>query len=116
MFEDKDLQTFLETASTIRNKSLVTAEWNMNIPTNIKHIGNYRYRPTDASSLYSSLPTSFDINDAGNFYTGATDADVLVDGTFDNDDIPTTFLTQYRHLLLISILILLSAYYYSVIN
>jgi len=98
MFEDKDLQTFLETSSTVRNKSIITAEWNMNIPTNIKHIGNYRYRPTDASSLYSSLPTSFDINDAGNFYTGATDADILVDGTFDNDNIPTTFLTKNEKL------------------
>lgn len=98
MFEDKDLQTFLETSSTVRNKSIITAEWNMNIPTNIKHIGNYRYRPTDSSSIYSSLPTSFDINDTGNFYTGATDADVLVDGTFDNDNIPTTFLTKKEKL------------------
>ena len=98
MFEDKDLQTFLETASTIRNKSLVTAEWNMNIPTNIKHIGNYRYRPTQADSIYSSLPTSFDINDAGNFYTDATDADVLVDVTFDNNNVPTTFLTKKEKL------------------
>jgi hypothetical protein len=94
MFENKDLQTFLETSSTVRNKSVIIAEWNMNSPTNIKHIGNYRYRPTESSSIYSSLPTSFDINDAGNFYTGATDADVLVDGTFDNNDIPTTFLTK----------------------
>jgi hypothetical protein len=98
MFEDRDLQTFLETSSTVRNKSIITAEWNMNIPTNIKHIGNYRYRPTQAGSIYSSLPTSFDINDAGNFYTGATDADVLVDGIFDNDDIPTTFLTKKEKL------------------
>jgi hypothetical protein len=98
MFEDKELQTFLETSPTVRNKSIITAEWNMNIPTNIKHIGNYRYRPTESSSLYASLPTSFDINDAGNFYTGATDADVLVDGTFDNDDIPTTFLTKKEKL------------------
>ena len=98
MFEDKDLQTFLETSSTVRNKSIITAEWNMNIPTNIKHIGNYRYRPTQAGSVYSSLPTSFDINDAGNFYTDATDADVLVDGTFDNNDIPTTFLTKKEKL------------------
>ncbi len=98
MFEDKDLQTFLETASTVRNKSIITAEWNMNIPTNIKHIGNYRYRPTQSDSIYSSLPTSFDINDSGNFYTGATDADVVVDGTFDNDDIPTTFLTKKEKL------------------
>ena len=98
MFEDKELQTFLETSPTIRNKSIITAEWNMNIPTNIKHIGNYRYRPTQESSIYSSLPTSFDINDDGNFYTGATDADVLVDGTFDNDEIPTTFLTKKEKL------------------
>jgi hypothetical protein len=98
MFEDKDLQTFLETSPTVRNKSIITAEWNMNIPTNIKHIGNYRYRPTQTGSVYSSLPTSFDINDAGNFYTDATDADVLVDGTFDNDNIPTTFLTKKEKL------------------
>lgn len=98
MFEDKDLQTFLETSSTVRNKSIIIAEWNMNIPTNIKHIGNYRYRPTQSDSIYSSLPTSFDINDPGNFYTGATDADVLVDGTFDNDNIPTTFLTKKEKL------------------
>jgi hypothetical protein len=98
MFEDKDLQTFLETSSTVRNKSIITAEWNMNIPTNIKHIGNYRYRPTQSDSIYSSLPTSFDINDDGNFYTGATDADILIDGTFDNNDIPTTFLTKKEKL------------------
>jgi hypothetical protein len=98
MFEDKELQTFLETSPTVRNKSVIIAEWNMNVPTNIKHIGNYRYRPTDPASIYSSLPTSFDINDAGNFYTGSTDADVLIDGTFDNDDIPTTFLTKKEKL------------------
>lgn len=98
MFEDKDLQIFLETSATVRNKSVIIAEWNMNSPTNIQHIGNYRYRPTDNSSIYSSLPTSFDINDAGNFYTGATDADVLVDGTFNNDNIPTTFLTKKEKL------------------
>jgi hypothetical protein len=94
MFEDKGLQNFLETSSTIRNKSVITAEWNMNIPTNIKHIGNYRYRPTQSGSIYASLPTSFDINDAGNFYTGATDADVVVDGVFDNDNIPTILLNK----------------------
>lgn len=98
MFEDKDLQTFLETSPTVRNKSIITAEWNMNVPTNIKHIGNYRYRPTQSGSVYASLPTSFDVNDAGNFYTGATDADVLVDGLFDNNDLPTTFLTKKEKL------------------
>ena len=94
MFEDKDLQSFLETADTVRTKSAVIAELNMNRTNNIRHIGNYRYRPTQQSSVYSSLPTSFDINDSGNFYTGATDADVLIDGTFENDNTPTTFLTK----------------------
>ena len=99
MFEDKDLQNFLETSSTIRNKSIITAEWNMNIPTNIKQIGNYRYRPTKVPEVvYASLPTSFDVNDIGNFYTGATDADVVVDGTFNNSDIPTTLLTKKEKL------------------
>jgi hypothetical protein len=98
MFEDKDLQNFLETSATVRNKSIITAEWNMNIPTNISHIGNYRYRPTQQGSIYSSLPTSFDINDAGNFYTGATDADVVVDGTFDNQDTPTSLLSKKEKL------------------
>jgi len=94
MFEDKDLKAFLESADTVRNKSAVIAELNMNRTNNIKHIGNYRYRPTQSESVYSSLPTSFDINDTGNFYTGATDADVLIDGTFENDNTPTTFLTK----------------------
>jgi hypothetical protein len=98
MFEDKELQNFLETSSTIRNRSVITAEWNMNIPTNIKHIGNYRYRPTQTSSVYSSLPTSFDVNDSGNFYTGATDADVVVDGLFNNDNVPTTLLSKKEKL------------------
>lgn len=98
MFEDKDLQNFLETSSTVRNKSLVTAEWNLNVATNIRQIGNYRYRPTDISSLYSSLPTSFDINDAGTFYTGATDADTTIDGGFDNENLPTTLLSKNQKL------------------
>ena len=94
MFEDKDLQSFLETADTVRTKSAVIAELNMNRTNNIRHIGNYRYRPTQTSSVYSSLPTSFDINDSGNFYTGATDADVSIDGTFENETTPTPFLSK----------------------
>ena len=98
MFKDKDLQTFLETAQTVRNKSVVIAEWNMNNTTNISHIGNYRYRPTKTSSTYSSLPTSFDVNDAGNFYTGATDADVLIGGTYNDDNSPSVFKSKKEKL------------------
>ena len=63
----------------------------MNMPDNIFKLGNYRYRPTTAGSIYNTLPNSFDILDTGNFYTGATDADITVDGGFDNLDVPQVF-------------------------
>ena len=96
MFENKDLQTFLETSSTVRNKSVIIAEWNMNSPTNIKHIGNYRYRPKKETSPYKNLPGSFDPYDSGSstsavkYYTNATDADVVIDGGFRDSGAPFT--------------------------
>ena len=90
MFVNKELQDHLEQSSTIKTQSVVIAEWNMNIPTNISKIGNYRYRSTDEESIYRQLPASFDINDDGKYYTGATDADVTVDGGVDDDDLPVT--------------------------
>lgn len=92
MFENEDLKNHLETSSTIRLKSLVVAEWNMNIPTNIKKIGNYRYRPTEADGTKYKLPNaSFDNSDLGNYYTGATDADVVIDGGFQDNNQPQLF-------------------------
>ena len=44
MFQNDDLQTHLETSSTISQDTAVIAEWNMNVPGNIKQLGNYRYR------------------------------------------------------------------------
>jgi hypothetical protein len=38
---------------------LVVAEWNMNIATNILAVGNYRYRPYDAGSIYRTIPNTF---------------------------------------------------------
>jgi hypothetical protein len=91
MFVSQALKNHLETSATINLKSLVLAEWNMNMPDNIKKIGNYRYRPTTPGSDYFTLPVSFDMLDQGNYYTGATDADVVVDGGFDNSGIPQQF-------------------------
>jgi hypothetical protein len=89
MFVNEELQQFLETSSTIRSQSAVIAEWNMNIATNIKQVGNYRYRPLDdAGTKYKTIPATFDINDAGNYYTGATDADIVIDGGIDDSDQP----------------------------
>lgn len=94
MFANERLQSHLETESTIRVASKVIAEWNMNIPTNIRQIGNYRYRPADAEGTQFHLPIqSFDQNDAGNYYTGATFADIVIDGGLDNEEVPTSFLS-----------------------
>ena len=89
MFQDENLKTHLETSPTVRTQSAIIAEWNMNIANNISKIGNYRYRPTapndtlDPDFKYRTVPNTFDVNDIGNFYTGATDADIKVDGGID---------------------------------
>ena len=94
MFQNKELLNYIETSSSVKTKSLVIAEWNMNIATNISTIGNYRYRPTQAASPYRTIPNTFDPLDSGSagikYYTGATDADVIIDGGFDDDGDPTT--------------------------
>jgi hypothetical protein len=85
MFQDNILQDHLETSSTIRLQSAVIAEWNMNVSGNIHRLGNYRHRPLDPNtSKYKSIPDTFDENDEGNFYTNATDADVVVDGGYND--------------------------------
>ena len=94
MFQDKELLDYIETSPSVKTKSSVIAEWNMNIATNISTVGNYRYRPTQESSLYRTIPNTFDPLDSGTgglkYYTGATDADVVIDGGFDDDGDPTT--------------------------
>jgi hypothetical protein len=87
MFQNENLKTHLESSSTIKTQSAIISEWNMNIADNIFRIGNYRYRPTaDAGDKYKIIPNTFDINDTGNFYTGATDADIKIDGGIDPAD------------------------------
>lgn len=95
MFQGKELQNHLETSSSVKTQSAVIVEWNMNIPSNISTVGNYRYRPTSEESTYRGIPNTFDTADAGNYYTGATDADVKIDGGFDDNGEPTT-LTAYK--------------------
>jgi hypothetical protein len=91
MFESTDLKNHFETSATIQTESLVLAEWNMNMPDNIFKLGNYRYRSQEQSSQFLTLPNTFDNADAGLFYTGATDADVVIDGGFENNGTPQTF-------------------------
>lgn len=50
-------------------------------------VGNYRYRPGNPDfPQYQNLINTFDENDEGNFYTNATDADVIIDGGFKDDN------------------------------
>ncbi len=87
MWQEDDLKAHLETSPTIKNQSAIIAEWNMNIPNNIFRIGNYRYRPSsDSTDKYSVIPNSFDQSDTGNYYTGATDSDIKIDGGIDPAD------------------------------
>lgn len=100
MFQNEELKNHLETSSVIQTQSAIIAEWNMNIPTNILKIGNYRYRPTTADNIsdpnfkYKIIPNSFDPLDQGNYYTNATDADIVIDGGVDNSDIPQLFTSK----------------------
>ena len=84
MFQNDELKDHLETSFSIESQSAAVAEWNMNIPGNILKIGNYRYR--ENSSQYSVIPNIFDVNDIGNFYTGATDSDVTVASGFEDQE------------------------------
>jgi len=87
MFQNEELKNHLESSSTVKTQSAIILEWNMNIANNIFRIGNYRYRPTLSNSeKYKLIPNTFDVNDIGNFYTGATDADIKVDGGIDPED------------------------------
>ena len=94
MFQDENLKTHLEESATIKGKSAVIVEWNMNIAENIFKIGNYRYRPQDSAiPKYQSLLNNFDEYDEGYFYTNATDADIVIDGGVSDTDenIPVLF-------------------------
>lgn len=94
MFQDDKLEEHLKTSSSISTNAKILAEWNMNVSTKIKQIGNYRYRPTDANSEYKSIATYFDIDDESNSYTGATDSDITIDGGYDETFGPITFVSK----------------------
>jgi hypothetical protein len=91
MFESTELKNHFETSATIQTQSLILAEWNMNMPDNIYKLGNYRYRSQEQNSQFLTLINTFDNADTGNFYTGATDADIVIDGGFENNGTPQLF-------------------------
>ena len=104
MFQEKDLLNHIETSSSIRTQSVVIAEWNMNIYSNILTVGNYRYRPNDPASIYRTIPNTFVLENKDSspaFYYGATDADVVVDGGIDDNDLPFKLIPKKEKLKLL---------------
>jgi hypothetical protein len=95
MFQSEELKNHLETSSTVKSQTAVIAEWNMNFFENIADIGNYRHRPLlGITQKYGSLPNSYDPRDIGNFYKGATQADITIDGGLKNDGVTPAIFTQ----------------------
>ena len=91
MFNNAELKNYFQNSPTIQSRSKIVAEWNMNMPDNIFKLGNYRYRPQSNDTRYLTIQSTFDANDIGQFYTGATDADVVVDGGVDDEDNPILY-------------------------
>lgn len=100
MWQSEQLLNHLESESTINSTPFVVSEWNLNIPSNILRVGNYRYRPQERitkpisqQSRYSSIQNFFDASDEGNFYTNATDSDIVIDGGFtdSSSNVPAIF-------------------------
>lgn len=86
MFNNEDLINYLKTSSDINLSSIVTAEWNMNVPGNIKTIGNYRYRQNDLTSAYKNVPNTFDPEDNGDYYKNATLSYEQIQNTYGTDN------------------------------
>ena len=93
MFQDSSLKSFLETNNTIKSESLVMMEWNLNDFENILVYGNYRYRP-DETSIYSTLPNSFDSLDVGDYYTDATISSIQSETLINENDESLIFTTE----------------------
>lgn len=90
MFQNDELEFHLLTSPTIKSNSRVVAEWNLNAYENISYAGNYRFRPLEGpSSKFGHLPSFFDPDDAGAFYTNATNSDIVFDGGVSENGVPT---------------------------
>jgi hypothetical protein len=94
VFVSDALKTHLESSSTVQINSLVLAEWNMNMPDNIQKLGNYRYRPIGSDTKLKTIANTFDILDVGNYYTGATDADISITNGTDDAGQPQIFVSK----------------------
>jgi hypothetical protein len=96
MFESEELENHLKYSHTIESNQAIWLEINMNQSYNIDKVGNYRYRPGTTDPQYGIIQASYDVNDAGNHYTGATDSDTVINAGFEDNDDPAFFVAPKR--------------------
>jgi len=94
VFQNGDLVQYLTESNDVFMRSVILSEWNMNVPGNIKTIGNYRYRPNEPASLYKNIPNTFDQEDNGNYYNDATLSYEQIQNTYNIDDTLQIFKSQ----------------------
>jgi len=104
MWQDEDLKNHIETSKTVKSKTVVTAEWNLNTPDNILKLGNYRYRPVarvTTDSTYKDIKNVFDGDTTDSngstttrYYTNATTSDIVFDGGYDDSDQPQLIISE----------------------
>lgn len=95
MFVNEQLKSHLLQSATIKSQARVTAEWNLNYVDNISAVGNYRHRPLEGvASKYGAVPSFYDPDDEGYFYTDATYSDTVLDGGIDENQSPILLKTR----------------------
>lgn len=96
MFQSDALKEKLSYSHTIENEQAVWVEWNLNQSYNITKVGNYRYRPGTTDVKYGVVRSIYEPADAGGFYTGGTDSDVIINAGFDDNDEPAYFIAPKK--------------------
>lgn len=95
MFGNDKIKSHIESSASVHIESAVIAEWNLNIAENIEKIGNYRYRPlAGPTDKYGVINNNYDPEDLGYYYTDATEASVVLNGSYDEDDSLTLIKTN----------------------
>lgn len=92
MYIDTDLEAHLNESATVEAESLIYAEINLNDPSITDVIGNYRNRPANSETIASAFVAETAATpEASRKYFGYTDSDVLVDGSYETNNIPMAF-------------------------
>jgi hypothetical protein len=101
MFSSEDLENKLAYSHTIESDQAIWMEWNLNQSYNISKVGNYRYRPGTTDPKYGVIRSTYEPEDAGGFYTGATDSDIIINAGFDDNNEPAYFIAPKKKISLL---------------